>query len=136
LALAQQACELAGVRLHVAADVQPDEMPVLMSAADCLLVTSSVEGSPNAVKEALMCNLPVVATPVGDVPERLAGVDPSWLCPAEPEALAQAVRECIAGSRRSNGRDLAAGLDEARVADRIVALYCDLASISAGQSES
>ena len=82
--LADEACGLAGrrldgVRLHVASDVSPDQMPVLMSAADCLLLTSVSEGSPNVVKEALMCNLPVVATPVGDVSERLLEVAPSWL---------------------------------------------------------
>ena len=97
--LASAACERAareldGVRLEVAANVPPDRMPVLMSAADCLLMTSVHEGSPNVVKEALMCDLPVVATPVGDVPERLADVDPSWQ--AEDEiALAEALVECL-----------------------------------------
>jgi hypothetical protein len=32
-----------------------------------LLVTSSTKGSPNAVKEALACNLPVEAIYVGDI---------------------------------------------------------------------
>ncbi len=83
------AAELDGVRLHVASDVAPDQMPVLMSAADCLLMTSVHEGSPNVVKEALMCDLPVVATPVGDVPERLADVEPSWFARRRRSALRQ-----------------------------------------------
>src|SRR5215218_1953914 len=72
--LAEQACELArehlgDVRLYVATHVLPDEMPTLMNAADCLLLTSSIEGSSTVIKEALMCNLPVIATPAGDARE-------------------------------------------------------------------
>src|SRR5262249_21931467 len=49
--LAESACGLASngagaVRLFVAGKVPPDEMPKLMSAADCLLLTSTAEGSP------------------------------------------------------------------------------------------
>jgi glycosyltransferase involved in cell wall biosynthesis len=129
LPLARRACALAGVRLHLATDVPPAEMPTLMGAADCLIVTSAVEGSPNVVKEALMCNLPVVATAVGDIPERLEGVEPSWLCPPEPEAFAAALRACVADGRRSNGREVAADVDEARIAARIVSLYGELAGV-------
>jgi glycosyltransferase involved in cell wall biosynthesis len=129
LPLARRACELAGVRIEIASGVFPTEMPVLMNAADCLLVTSAVEGSPNVVKEALMCNLPVIATGVGDIPERLEGVEPSWICPPEPRALSAALTECTAAGRRSNGREVAADLDEARIAERIVSVYRDLAGI-------
>jgi glycosyltransferase involved in cell wall biosynthesis len=125
--LAERACELAGFRLRLASGVPPDDMPTLMSAADCLLVTSAVEGSPNVVKEALMCNLPVVATPAGDIPERLEGVEPSWLCPPEEESLARALRECAAERRRSNGRDAGAELDERRIAERILGVYREVA---------
>lgn len=45
------------------------EVRSLLNKADCLLLTSKTEGSPQVVKEALCCNLPVVATPVGDVKE-------------------------------------------------------------------
>jgi glycosyltransferase involved in cell wall biosynthesis len=79
-----------------------------------------------------MCNLPVIATDVGDVKERLAGVEPSWLCPPEPERLAAALVECAAAGGRSSGREHVADLDETHIADRILALYHDLAGIGAG----
>jgi glycosyltransferase involved in cell wall biosynthesis len=123
LGLAQQACVAAGVRLHVAENVVPSLMPLLMSAADCLIVTSAVEGSPNVVKEALTCNLPVIATPVGDIPERLEGVEPSWLCEPTVDSFARALRMCAAQRMRSNGRVVAADLDERVIAHRVLDVY-------------
>lgn len=49
-------------------DVAPERMPLYYNAAELYLLTSDYEGSPNAAKECLMCNVPVVATPVGDLP--------------------------------------------------------------------
>lgn len=46
----------------------------LLSSADCLLMTSISEGSPQVVKEALSCGLPVVSTPVGNVKEMIENV--------------------------------------------------------------
>jgi teichuronic acid biosynthesis glycosyltransferase TuaC len=135
--LAKAACDLAaqridGVRLHVAYPSPPEQMPVLMSGADCLLLTSAIEGSPNVVKEALMCNLPVIATPSGDVRELLDGVDPSWVCEADPTALADAVVECLEQPRRSNGREASEWLGSERIAQRVLELYERLAPGSAG----
>ncbi|MDN3686557.1 glycosyltransferase family 4 protein [Cyclobacterium jeungdonense] len=50
------------------------EVKSLLSKADCLLLTSKTEGSPQVVKEALCCSLPVVAVPVGDVKEIVEGL--------------------------------------------------------------
>lgn len=116
--------ELPDARLHVAAqDVPPDAMPAVMSAADCLLLTSTAEGSPNVVKEALACNLPVVSTDVGDVRHLLDGVRPSYVCTADVEHLARAVVACVGEHRRSNGRDASPMLSEAEVARRLMAVY-------------
>lgn len=51
-----------------------EEVRLLLSKADCLLMTSKTEGSPQVIKEALSCNLPVVSVPVGDVAEIVDGL--------------------------------------------------------------
>jgi glycosyltransferase involved in cell wall biosynthesis len=111
------------IRLEVAWGVAPAEMPRVMAAADCLLLTSAIEGSPNVVKEAVTCGLPVVATDVGDVAEVLSGVDPSWVCAAEPRPLAEALARCLSERERSNGWEQSAWLGEDEIATRLVALY-------------
>jgi glycosyltransferase involved in cell wall biosynthesis len=115
------------LQLQVACGVAPDRMPLLMNAADCLLLTSSSEGSPNVVKEALMCNLPIVATPAGDVVELVEGVVPSYVCDASETALSDALVECLREPRRSNGRDASNRLDSRVVAGSLLALYHELA---------
>jgi hypothetical protein len=65
----------------------------------------------------------VISTDVGDVTERLEGVDPSWICPPEAGALAAALSSCLEGGTRSDGRGKADELDERRIAERILALY-------------
>jgi glycosyltransferase involved in cell wall biosynthesis len=102
-------------------------MPLLMSAADCLLLTSSIEGSPNVVKEAIQCNLPVVTTRVGDVEEVLAGVEPSWFCDANPDAVGAALAECLREPRRSNGREASGWLGSEPIARLHLDLYEELA---------
>jgi glycosyltransferase involved in cell wall biosynthesis len=129
--LAEAACEAArstipNLRLHIGHGVAPSEMPHLMNAADCLLLTSSVEGSPNVVKEALMCNLPVVSTPAGDVAELLHGVHPSAICPAEPQALAEALVPVLRAPERSNGHAKADVLSSEAIAKRLAAVYDSL----------
>jgi glycosyltransferase involved in cell wall biosynthesis len=131
--LAQAAVERARVklptiRLEIARHVTPDRVPLLMNAADCLLLTSSVEGSPNVVKEALMCNLPVIATRAGDVEELLEGVEPSSICEASESAVSAALVAWLRKPRRSNGREVVGGrLDAMVIAEDLVNLYREIA---------
>jgi teichuronic acid biosynthesis glycosyltransferase TuaC len=135
--LAEAACaaaaeQLGPVRLHVAGLVPPEEMPVLMSAADCFLHTASLEGSPNVIKEALMCNLAVIATPSGDIPDLLDGVTPSFLCAPDPEELSKALIDFYSSPQRSNGRErIEATLAADVVADRVLDMYSDHADFFA-----
>jgi teichuronic acid biosynthesis glycosyltransferase TuaC len=48
-------------------NVDPIDVPKWLCASDCMIFTSSREGSPNAVREALACGVPVVSVAVGDV---------------------------------------------------------------------
>ncbi|MFN8582191.1 MAG: glycosyltransferase family 4 protein [Gemmatimonadaceae bacterium] len=102
----------------------PESVPLYLNAADCVLMTSDYEGSPNIVKEAMACNLPVVTTPVGDTRERLARVRPSAIVAPDPEALGAAVLQMLKDPCRSNGREIVAEeLRDEVLTRKIVALY-------------
>ena len=108
----------------MAGEVPAGQVPLMMSAADCLLMTSDVEGSPNVVKEAMACSLPVVSVEVGDVVERLRDVQPSRIVGRNPEELGRAVVEILETNRRSNGREIAAReLSEPAMVERVKAVY-------------
>lgn len=129
--LADEATKLAAREVHglqwkVISDVLPSEMPFLYNGADCLIHTSASEGSPNAIKEALACNLPVVATQAGDISELLNGVKPSAVCPPQSSRLAFELVECIRARQRSNGRDLTRHLDMEAISKRVCDCYAAL----------
>jgi len=102
-------------------------MPLYYSAADCLLHTSASEGSPNVIKEALACNLPIVATPAGDIEQLVEQARPGAVVRADAHALAlELVRRCRAPIR-SNGRTHTNGLDLENAATATLSLYRSLA---------
>ncbi|MBI3272532.1 MAG: glycosyltransferase [Planctomycetes bacterium] len=101
-------------------------VPLLLNAADCLLLTSHHEGSPNTVKEALACGLPVVSVDVGDVAERLRGVSRSYVTPPDADALATALLAVLGSPGRSNGPEHVRDLDLGSIARRIRSIYEDV----------
>lgn len=113
------------VSLEILSNATQEEVRLKMNAADCLLVTSLHEGSPNIVKEAMACNLPVVSVPCGDVAERLNKTRPGNIRPYDATALAEAVHDVLRAGRRSNGREqiLAQGLILPKIAERLIDLY-------------
>ncbi|GEM_PF-216431 len=100
-----------------------EEIPDYYNAADLLLLTSSHEGSPNVVKEALACNLPVVSTDVGDVRKVIGSSTNCHVTDATPDAIADAIASVLSDGNRSNGRDAVADLASDRVADRVERVY-------------
>jgi glycosyltransferase involved in cell wall biosynthesis len=100
-----------------------EQVALAMAAADVMLLPSFHEGSPNAVKEAMAVDLPVVAAAVGDCAERLQGCVPGAVVPREPEAFTAAVEQVLRAGTRSNGRALVAPLELGAVARRVLAVY-------------
>lgn len=99
-------------------------MPLLMNACDALIFTSLQEGSPNAVKEALACNLPVVSVPVGDVADRLQGTEGCELCADDkPDTLAAALERVLKRGTRAASRHTVAHLDERLIAQKVIGVY-------------
>jgi teichuronic acid biosynthesis glycosyltransferase TuaC len=118
---AQRLCP--DLTLFVLQGVEPAQVPLVLSAANCLLVTSDREGSPNVVRESLACNLPVVSVPVGDVPELLAAKPESGrIVPRDPVLLGRAIAETIDRPRPMLA-DLMSGHSLEATAQRIVGIY-------------
>jgi len=126
--LARRAVELVAgtpaAELIVAWAVPHTDMPYLMSACDALVFTSMQEGSPNVVKEALACNLPVVSVAVGDVRDRLRGIDGCELCADDrAETIAAALERVLARGQRIAGRERVVQLDETALTRQVIELY-------------
>ena len=98
----------------------------LMCAANCLLMTSKTEGSPQVIKEAMACGCPIVSVDIGDVAERVSGVEGCYVVPSrEPKDIAQALLKAIAFEGKTNGREkiIEMGLSNEQVAKRLVEIY-------------
>jgi glycosyltransferase involved in cell wall biosynthesis len=129
---------LPNAELRVISNVEPTRMVFHYRAADVLLSASVSEGSPNVVKEALACNLPIVSTPVGDVSERLANVQPSVVVSRDAEAIGNALVRILLERKRSNGRENVVRLSLENIAERVLDVYrtvlCDVSNKDSGVS--
>ena len=97
-----------------------------MCAASCLLMTSKTEGSPQVVKEAMACGCPIVSVDVGDVAERLTGLEGCFVVPArEPKDIAEALLKAIQFEGKTNGREriIAIELSNEQVAKQLLRIY-------------
>ena len=126
--LARQAVEIVNrsipSQLVVGWEKPHHEIASLLNACDALVCTSMQEGSPNAVKEALACNLPVVSVPVGDVALRLKGVKGCELCPDDQAStIALALERVLRRGERSEGRAAVQDLDERMLTERLIDIY-------------
>ena len=127
----ERVSELGDVELVAVYDKKPQEVATYMNAADCLLLTSWSEGSPNVIKEAMACNCPIVTTDVGDVNERLKGLDGCYIVrdnELESERvreLGNAIEEAIEFGKRTEGRKrlVEDGLTIELTAKKIIKLY-------------
>ena len=115
--------------LYPVYDKSHDEVVKYMCAADLLLLTSVMEGSPNVIKEAMACNCPIVSTDVGDVQWITEGVDGTYVVPTgDIPALTEGIRKALAWGKRTHGRDriLQYGLTTTEIAKKIISVYDSL----------
>jgi glycosyltransferase involved in cell wall biosynthesis len=109
--------------LRVLDCVAHDEVPTWMNASDVVLLTSTHEGSPNAVKEALACNVPVVSVDVGDVRQRLAAVAGCHVAEPTAEDLAEKLELVLSAGGRVDARGTLAEISLERTGERLVEIY-------------
>jgi teichuronic acid biosynthesis glycosyltransferase TuaC len=118
-----RALELAravGVELVTLGGIDPTQVPLWVNAANAVLVPSEREGFGLAVLEALACNVPVLATPVGVHAEVLAGVSGTLCAPYELRSWTAALAPHIeADDPRVPGREAAERFAAGPMAERV-----------------
>lgn len=103
-----------------------EEVTLLMCAADAFFMTSLTEGSPQVIKEAMACGCPIVSVDVGDVKERMEGVEGCYVAETrEPQELSELLTKALSFEGKTKGRDkiLAEGLDNRKVAAELRGIY-------------
>ncbi len=120
LALAQAT----GVELRTLGGVDPARVPLWVNASNAVLVPSEREGFGLAVLEALACDTPVLATPVGIHPEALRDVAGTLCAPFELDAWRDALDPHLrAADPRVTGRAHAEPYSARRMAERVAAAW-------------
>jgi glycosyltransferase involved in cell wall biosynthesis len=115
-------------------DVDPAQVPLWVNAANAVLVPSAREGFGLAVLEALACDVPVLATPVGIAPEALRGVPGTYCGPFDPESWRKALDPHLhERDPRVAGRGRAEQYSSERMAARVLDAWHSLLALSSAQ---
>lgn len=117
------------------------ECVLRMNACDLFALPSHSEGSPQALKEAMACNCPCLATDIADVRYLFGEESGHWILrnprktherwDGDEKSLDEMVallKEALAYGKRTKGREriLELGLSNEQVAARIVKIYEDI----------
>jgi teichuronic acid biosynthesis glycosyltransferase TuaC len=80
------------------------EIPLWLSAADCLVLCSLSEGFPTVLPEAMLCHVPIIATPVGGTPEMIHQGETGLLVPCrDATALSEALNSLLSNAQLASG---------------------------------
>jgi glycosyltransferase involved in cell wall biosynthesis len=119
--------EAVGARLLTLGGVDPERVPLYVNASNAVLVPSEREGFGLAVLEALACDVPVLATPVGIHAQALEGLTGTLCAPFELERWRAALQPHLAdGDPRVAGRPRAERFSATRMAERVAGAWCSL----------
>lgn len=82
-------------RVHFAGSIDHDLMPLILSAADVMVLPTASEGLANAWVEALACGTPVVTCDVGGARELIASDVAGRLVARNPQAVAAGINAVL-----------------------------------------
>lgn len=115
------------VKTVILMNMSRDEVRTALVDSDMMILTSTSEGSPQVIKEAMATNLPVVSVDVGTVKELVDGVDLAFVVrDYSAKEMAEKVIYGLSQNRKSmNGREqlVNLGIDLITVAERIELIY-------------
>ena len=112
-------------QLSVVYNVPHNETSKYYYASDVVFLSSTYEGSPNVIKEAMACNKAIVTTKVGDVELLLNGLDGCFVCQHDSEELSRALLKALSYRTPTLGRERLKelGLDSSTISKKIISIY-------------
>lgn len=113
------------IEVHWFNRVPNEETPYWYNAADVVVMTSLWEGSPNAIKEAMACDCPIVSTEVGNVRWLFGNTQGCFFTEYSPSDCANKIKIALAFKGKTQGRQriIDLGLSNDLVAKRLVEIY-------------
>jgi glycosyltransferase involved in cell wall biosynthesis len=124
---ARELADAAGAQLLALGRVHPFEVPYWVNAASAVLVPSDHEGFGLAALEALACDVPVLATPVGNHPTALEGIDGTLCAPYDADVWSAVLdRHLAAPDPRVEGRARAELWSARRMARRVLEAWIEV----------
>jgi len=113
--------------LHTLGGVPPERVPLWVNAANAVVVPSAAEGFGLAVLEALACDVPVLATPVGVHAQALEGVKGALCAPFGVESWRVALEPHLrTADPRIAGRSHAEPFSAEHMAQRLAEAWREL----------
>lgn len=103
-----------------------ENIPFLINSSSLHLLTSDFEGSPNSVKEAMACNIPIVSTDVGNVRELLDRVECSYVANTlDDDEIAELCYRALGSRKLPDSRQVLInkGLDSESIANKLIQIY-------------
>lgn len=99
---------------------------VLASCADVFAFSSLYEGSPIVIKEVLACNLPVVSTPVGDIPELIYDLPGCFVSGYDYTEFSLFMQKAIQFSGKVNYREKIKEFNHENIGNKTIKIYTSL----------
>ena len=115
------------VELLIAYKRPYEEIALYMNAADVFIFPSEREGSPQVIKEALACNLPVIASNAGDINNIFLDVNGCYIVERDAVIIAEKADFVLNNIKSSDGRDKIRRYELNEIAKQIIGVYRSVA---------
>jgi len=103
--------------------IDQSQFPHFLNKASVFVLTSYNEGSPNVIKEAMACNIPIVATDVGDIKKVIGNTKGCYISSFESQDVADKIQKALDFGKRTTGREDVKHLESSVIADKIIEVY-------------
>ena len=114
------------LELHYLVNIPNEKIPYYYNAASVVILTSLWEGSPNAIKETMACNIPIVSTNVGDVENVLSKTEGCYISSFDHKEFASKIKKALNFRERTTGREDIAHLKSETIAKKIIDIYKEI----------